>query len=638
MKRELWVVDLEGNSLHPTTIWCLSSQAVGEKSIQTVTNYEDMKKLLVREDVVIIGHNFIRFDAVVLERLLGIKIKAKIIDTLAIAWVLDEKRHRVGLESYGEDAGIPKVVVEEEQWSGTGMSKKAHAKLMKERCEDDVRINMWLWNKQWAELMELYEGDEDAIWRYLAYLMFKMDCAREQERSAWKLDEVRCTEALATLEAIKDQKVEELGGVMPQVKKYKVQSYPAKPFLISGAPSATGLRWNALCEAHGKPEGYRGDITFLHHEVDPNPGSSVQIKAWLFDLGWKPRNFKFVRNKETNETREIPQVKSAFTDEGEVCDSVKLLFAQVGELEVLNGLGILSHRIGVLKGFLKNVDEDGYIRAEVQGFTNTLRFKHTVIANLPGVDKMYGEIMRGVLIAPEGMELCGADMAALEDRTKQHYMLPHDPAYVAKMMAPGYCPHIDIAELAGYLTPEEGERYRTGKFLSKEDEKHIKAQRKAAKPVNYGGVYGQSAAGLAQSAGMPIKQAEALNKIYWERNWSVKAIAKEQVWKHCLDGMWLRNPVSGFWYSLRNEKDIFSTLNQGTGVYCFDIWVRHIRKKRPQLTAQFHDEVVLCIKKGHREGCTKLLKGAIIDANKELGLNRELDISVDYGDSYAEIH
>ncbi len=588
MKRELWVVDIEGNSLSPTRIWCLSAQAVGGKKIHTVTNYEDMKRLLVREDVVIIGHNFIRFDAVVLEKLLNIKIKATIIDTLAIAWVLDEKRHRVGLESYGEDAGIPKVVVLEEQWTGTGMTKAAHAKLMKERCEDDVRINMWLWKKQWAELMELYEGDESLIWRYLTYLMFKMDCAREQERSAWRLNEPRCVEALATLEAIKLQKVEELRAVMPMVKKYKVQEYPAKPFLKSGELSAIGLRWNALCVEYGKTEGYKGDIRFLHHEEEPKPSSPLQIKAWLFDLGWVPRNFDFKRNKETGETREIPQVKSAFTEEGEVCDSVKLLFKKVRELEVLNGLGILSHRIGVLKGFLKNVDEDGYIRAEVQGFTNTLRFKHTVIANLPGVDKMYGEIMRGVLIAPEGFELCGADMAALEDRTKQHYMLPYDPEYVAKMMEPGYCPHVDIAVLAGYLTPEEEERHKTGKFLSKADKKHIKAQRKAAKPVNYGGVYGQMPPGLARSAGMPLKQAKALHKIYWERNWSVKAIAKAQEWKHCLGGMWLLNPVSGFWYSLRHEKDIFSTLNQGTGVYCFDTWVKHIRAKRPQLTAQFH--------------------------------------------------
>ena len=41
---------------------------------------------------------------------------------------------------------------------------------------------------------------------------------------------------------------------------------------------------------------------------------------------------------------------------------------------------------------------------------------------------------------------------------------------------------------------------------------------------------------------------------------------------------WLYNPVSEFWYSLRSDKDRFSTLNQGTGVFCFDSWVSLCRR------------------------------------------------------------
>jgi hypothetical protein len=102
--------------------------------------------------------------------------------------------------------------------------------------------------------------------------------------------------------------------------------------------------------------------------------------------------------------------------------------------------------------------------------------------------------------------------------------------------------------------------------------------------------------------------------------------------------MWLFNPVSQFWYSLRYEKDRFSTLNQGTGVYCFDRWIMEFRKKRPQLTGQMHDEIIVTIKKGYREQLTKLLKEAVAVVNEELKLNRELDISVEFGDSYASIH
>jgi len=49
-------------------------------------------------------------------------------------------------------------------------------------------------------------------------------------------------------------------------------------------------------------------------------------------------------------------------------------------------------------------------------------------------------------------------------------------------------------------------------------------------------------------------------------------------------------------------------------------------------------EVILTIKKGHREACEKLLRESIKEVNEELGLNREMDIDVQFGSSYANIH
>jgi hypothetical protein len=391
--------------------------------------------------------------------------------------------------------------------------------------------------------------------------------------------------------------------------------------------------------SQGKPIGYRGDIDFIHSYKEPNAGSVPQIKDWLFSLGWVPRHFKYVRNKETGDVRTIPQVASEHV-KGEVCDSVKALFELEPKLEVLNGLSILTHRIGILKGYLDNVDEDGYIRAEIQGFTNTLRFKHKVVLNLPGIDKPYGELMRGCLIAPEGYELCGADMSSLEDRTKQHYMFPYDPEYVKSMMVDDFDPHIDLAEFAGAMSPEDAHSFKnpTEEFKHTELYNALKALRKSYKATNYACVYGAGGPTVARGAGVSEREGFELVTAYWKRNWSVKRIAKDQFFKECLDGLWLYNPVSRFWYSLRYEKDIFSTLNQGTGVYCFDTWIKHFRKRRPQLTGQMHDEVILCIKKGHREGCTSLLRSAIIAANKELKLNRDLDIDVQFGSDYSKIH
>ena len=102
--------------------------------------------------------------------------------------------------------------------------------------------------------------------------------------------------------------------------------------------------------------------------------------------------------------------------------------------------------------------------------------------------------------------------------------------------------------------------------------------------------------------------------------------------------MWLLNPVSGFWHSLRAEKDIFSTLNQSTGVFCFDLWIKNILELRPQLTGQMHDEIILTVKVGHREAVEKFLRDAIKKTNEQLQLNRDLDVDVQFGDRYSEIH
>jgi hypothetical protein len=96
--------------------------------------------------------------------------------------------------------------------------------------------------------------------------------------------------------------------------------------------------------------------------------------------------------------------------------------------------------------------------------------------------------------------------------------------------------------------------------------------------------------------------------------------------------------VSLLWYSLRHEKDRFSTLNQGTGVWCFDTYLKHVRKGGPPMVGQFHDEFVALLKLGLRDKMKKHCQQAIDKTNDELKLNRKLGFSIDFGDSYADIH
>ncbi len=168
--------------------------------------------------------------------------------------------------------------------------------------------------------------------------------------------------------------------------------------------------------------------------------------------------------------------------------------------------------------------------------------------------------------------------------------------------------------------------------------KKIGNKRKQAKVVNFSSIYGVGAKKLSLNLGISVKEAQKLLTAYWEKNWAVKSIAEEQLVIQVGKELWLKNPISGFYHSLRYKKDIFSTLNQGSGVYVFDTWVKYILEKRPQLSAQFHDEIVIQLIKGHREGCTKLLQWAMDRTNEELGLNVKINFDAAYGNSYADVH
>lgn len=629
-----WVVfDAEANGLHPDKFYCVSYEDhLGES--KTLTEYDEIREFFTKYDYYV-GHNIRRWDLPHLERVVEIDVAGKVIDTLAIAWYLDPKRKKNGLDDFAPELGLEKPKIH--SWHNQELKDYIH------RCEQDVKINIALWRQQYTHLFEIYE-DRSEVFRFLGYLDFKMRSAALAEESGWKLDLDLCESELDRLSTLKEEKFSELQAAMPKVPVYKTFKKPKVFKKADGSISALGQVWIERLRDLGLPEDYEEEVEEISGYNEPNPNSHQQIKNWLYDLGWKPQTFKYVRDKTSGEIKEIPQVNKTKQEGGGVCESVQKLYEKEPSLELLDGYSILSHRISILNGFLKNVDEDGYLVAAVSGLTNTLRFKHTVIVNLPKIDTPYSENLRRCLIAPDDtQELCGSDMAGIEDRLKQHYLYPYDPDYVAQLQDEDYDAHLDIAVLGGLMTESEAEQYKSGTGAPK-----LKTIRGIAKNANYACQYGAGASRIAITAGIGMDEAKQLHKTYWEKNWAIKACAEDQVVKTVNDQKWLYNPISGFWYSLRTEKDRFSTLVQGSAVYCFDIWVSHVLADRPQITGQFHDEIILTVDKGHAyfdEETHKYygplvdwLKECIAQTNDFLELNVLLDIDVQVGDNYADIH
>lgn len=604
------VVDAEGDGLHPSKFWCLSFKNKTEAG--TYTTNEEMSRFLLSLDM-IIGHNIILWDIPNLERVLGIKLKAKVIDTLILSWYLFDKKKKHGLEDWGVEFGIEKPKIDD--WVNLDLKDAIN------RCEKDVDINYKLWEKEKDYLRKLYPSEKDLL-TFLDYLYNKISSVKEAEDNRWKIDKEWIINGIDYLTELKENKTSNLIKVMPRVPVVKKKEYPKVYYKKDGSLSNHGLVYSSLLKEKGLPLDYNGTIEIVAGYEDGNPNSSVQLKDWLFSLGWVPRTFKY------DGKREIPQINKP-RGEG-LCDSIKELFELEPNLELLDSLSVISHRISLLKGFLE-AEEDGFVKARIAGLTNTLRFKHSEVVNLPKVDTAYGEYPRGSLISSsDKTELCGSDMKSLEDRLKQHYIFPYDRKYVEEMSKPDFDPHLDLALIGKRVTNKQVEAYKTG-------DKSISKVRGAFKNTNYAAQYGALPPKIAQVAGVSLAEANELYEIYWKRNWAIRKVADMQKVKQIGEDMWLFNPVSKFWYSLRDKKDVFSTLVQGTASYVFDLWVNEVRKVKT-LTAQFHDEIVLNVKKGYRKEVEKFLKECIDNVNGRVKLNRRLEVDVNFGHRYSEIH
>ena len=609
------VFDIETDGFNATKIHVLSWMD-NDGNVQNTHDYVAMRIFFEEADV-LIGHNIIRFDIPQVEKVLGVNISAKIVDTLALSWYLyPERQGGHGLAQWGEDYGVPKPFIED--WDNLTPEEYAH------RCNEDVKINARLWRDCQIDLKKLYP-DVGERWRLIDYLTFKLSCAAEQEALQWKLDVDKAEEYLADWEAQKEEKVSLLSAAMPKVGVYAMRTRPKVYHKQDGSLSSNGEKWEALCKEYKIPTTTQ-KVQVKIKDQDANPNSVPQIKEWLFSLGWEPKTFKFKREAH-GEIRKIEQVRI----DGELCESVLALVDVEPAIKLLEGLTVLTHRIGIVKAFLR-FQEDGYVQASVAGLTNTLRFKHAApCVNLPSVEKTLGKEIRGLLTCPDGYTLCGSDMTSLEDTTKRHYMQPLDPDYVEEMSKEGFDPHLDLAKHAGVITQEDIDKHNSG-------ERSLKSLRKNYKVVNYSATYGVGATTLSNQSGMTVKEAQTLIDAFWSRNWSVDKVAKSAKTRELNGQKWLYNPVSRFWYSLRSDKDRFSTLNQGTGVYCFDTWVKYCRDFGLKTIGQFHDEVIVLVEEGNEDKTENLMHMAVDQLNDELKLNVPLGIDVQFGKTYAHIH
>lgn len=683
---EAFVADIEADGLldEATVIHVMSvayPDGEGGWGIMSTNDSDKIQGFVGNPDNIIVGHNFIPYDKPVLQKL-GFTVNAFIIDTLALSWYLYSDMQKHGLEAWGELFGVPKPEISD--WKNLSYEEYKH------RCEEDVKINTNMWLKSLELLRELYDGDEEAVINVIKFANFKMENIRVQEENKILIDIPQCEKNLEYLEGIIEEKKQELMKVMPPVPKKATRKKPATMYKKSptkpetmykkdGNPTSAGQKWLDLCDEHDKPHDYDGEFEILSaagqkwqnlldrlppetdksqiEEImeivkydDPNPSSNSQMKDFLLSLGWKPKIYKDGANGK------VPQLRD---EDKNLCSSIQELIKIKPELEALDGLSVAQHRAGYLKAFLEMADEDGYVTAGFNGFAKTWRFKHKKpIVNLPSNTSQYGELVRSVMIAPEGMLWANTDMSGLEDRCKQICIHPYDPEYVATMNVPGYDPHLAIALRANFMSQEDAEFFKwykkkpedgslegcPDKYIDMTNEQRTQAFvdlgdiRSSAKTANYSLTYGCGARKLAESADIPLKQAEALRNTYWDQNWSVKQFAEDQVVKNVDGRDWIYNPYSKLWLLLTSDHIKFSACNQNFGSKIFDLFLYFLMERGVKPIMTMHDELSWYIKEGEEKKYESIIEECIQLVNDCFDYPIKFESDPEFAKSYGGVH
>lgn len=155
---------------------------------------------------------------------------------------------------------------------------------------------------------------------------------------------------------------------------------------------------------------------------------------------------------------------------------------------------------------------DGKLPARYSGLTPTFRRKHSVIANVPSTDALYGHEMRDLFTVPEGYWQMGIDGSNLEGMVAAQAAYPFDNG--------------------AYYRSLSGDQHSTNAAAySKAAGREV--TRSAGKGITYGIMYGAQAPKIAVMLGVSKETGQKVIDAFWDTNFGLKGCKEylEKFWE-----------------------------------------------------------------------------------------------------------
>ncbi len=253
------------------------------------------------------------------------------------------------------------------------------------------------------------------------------------------------------------------------------------------------------------------------------------------------------------------------------------------------------------------------------------------LQNIP-VRNEEGRRIRQAFIAPEDYVIVSADYSQIELRIMAHLSR-------------------DKGLLTAFAEGQDIHRATAAEVFGLPLESVTNEQRRSAKAINFGLIYGMSAFGLSRQLNIPRKESQRYMDLYFERYPGVlqymertRAQAKEQGYVETLDGRRLYLPDIKSSNAARRagaERAAINAPMQGTAadiikraMIAVDAWLEK-EKPRVHMIMQVHDELVFEVHKDDLEAATHKIHELMENSMK---LDVPLLVEVGSGENWDQAH
>ena len=376
--------------------------------------------------------------------------------------------------------------------------------------------------------------------------------------------------------------------------------------------------------------------------VPLNLNSDKQVKDFLFTQGWVPTtwNYQKVNGRKIKENGQYVKSSPKLTEDS--YDSIK---GAVGKL--IARRNILVHRrrsifnitkAGALKGYLNLVRRsDGKIEAQgVPQGTNTGRYRHRILVNIPSGNALYGKEMRELFTVRPGYKMLGTDASALEARMEAHYCYDFEGGH----------------EYAHELVDGD---------IHSKNAAFFGTDRNGAKSPKYCLTYGGQPPTLADTVGCSLESAQRMYDNFWLGNTALSGF-KESVEREFRNngttvnvpqrGGWIKTTTKNGWIAgldgrkimIRSPHSAVNAAFQSAGsivVKMATIMMNQAIKKQKLRAWQVihqHDEVQFEVHPDDIDALTAICHDAWKRSGEYFKLNVPIEGEVKVGDNWSECH